>query len=357
MKRILCIIESLGSGGAERQMTSLAVMLKQHGYSVEVWYYIKSEFYLPYLKDNAVISRYLDDATQPEMRFFSLRKHICQFKPDTIISYSASASVMCCMMKMFGAKFNLIVSERNTTQIITNREKSRFFLFRWADHIVPNSHSQAVFIRNNFPKLSDKIKVITNFVDTDKFQPSPTRNDINEITRIIGVGRLMAQKNIIRFIEAISKVISKGIKLKVEWFGYDLKDSYSSECHKMVKDNGLDEIFEFRSPTSNIQQEYTKADVFCLPSLFEGFPNVLCEAMSCGIPVLCSRVCDNPDIVQEGDNALLFAPTSVDDMANKIETFINLSIADKIKMGKKSREIALTLFSKQNFLSKYFEII
>ena len=51
-KHILCLLESLGSGGAERQLTGLAVMLKQQGYEVEVWYYVKNEFYLPYLQEN-----------------------------------------------------------------------------------------------------------------------------------------------------------------------------------------------------------------------------------------------------------------------------------------------------------------
>ena len=62
MKRILCIIENLGSGGAERQITGLAVMLKQAGYQVEVWYYVKKEFYLSFLSENGVVCRYLEDA-------------------------------------------------------------------------------------------------------------------------------------------------------------------------------------------------------------------------------------------------------------------------------------------------------
>ncbi len=96
MKRILCLIESLGSGGAERQLTGLAVMLKQRGYEVEVWYYIKQEFYLPFLKENGVCVRYLSDAAKSWKRFFVLRKHIKAFKPDTIISYSASPSMIAC---------------------------------------------------------------------------------------------------------------------------------------------------------------------------------------------------------------------------------------------------------------------
>ena len=88
MKRILCLIENLGSGGAERQLTGLAVMLKQQGYEVEVWYYVKNEFYLPYLQDNGVEGRYLHKASNPQKRFFVLRKEIKAYNPDTIISYS-----------------------------------------------------------------------------------------------------------------------------------------------------------------------------------------------------------------------------------------------------------------------------
>ena len=72
MKRILCLIESLGSGGAERQLTGLAVMLKQHGYQVEVWYYVQKEFYVSYLLENGVVARFLIDAGNPYTRLFSI---------------------------------------------------------------------------------------------------------------------------------------------------------------------------------------------------------------------------------------------------------------------------------------------
>ena len=125
MKRILCFIESLGSGGAERQL--------------EVCYFIKKEFYLPYLKENGVNNIFLAEATNPSKRFFALRKHIKTFNPDSVISYSASPSMILCLFKLLGLKFNLIVSERSNTQKNTIREKLRFFLYRWAVFIVPNS--------------------------------------------------------------------------------------------------------------------------------------------------------------------------------------------------------------------------
>ena len=97
--------------------------------------------------------------------------------------------------------------------------------------------------------------------------------------------------------------------------------------------------------------------MFCLPSLYEGFPNTLCEAMSCGKPVLCSRVCDNPSIVSEGKNGLMFDPTNEGDMANTIKRFFDLPLVEKEKMGKMSRDISEKIFSEVSFIRKYIEII
>lgn len=357
MKRILCLIENLGPGGAERQLTGLAVMLKQHGYRVEVWYYVKNEFYLPYLQTNGVLGRYLPDAANAKKRFFTLRKHIRSYEPDTLISYSASPSMIACMLKRFGAKYHLIVSERNTTQQLGCNEIIRFFCYRWADVIVPNSQSQAIFINNSFPILHSKVRVITNFVDTEIFKPADQPTNIRDETSIVCVGRLMPQKNQPRFIEAIGKIVNLGYKLHVDWFGQGLKDSYFEECNKAIKDNNLEQIFLFHAPSSNIQVEYRKADVFCLPSLYEGFPNVLCEAMSCGKPVLCSRVCDNPNIVKEGENGLMFDPLNIEDMVNVIKNYIDLPKEKRIEMGRKSREIGVKMFSKESFINNYIKII
>ena len=357
MKKILCIIESLGSGGAERQLTGLAVMLKEQGYEVEVCYYIKKEFYLPFLEENGVKGVLLNEAANKYKRYFAIKRYIKEFKPDTVVSYSQSTSMITCLMKFLENKFKLIVSERNTTQKNTWREKIRFFLYKWADVIVPNSNAQGRFIKENYPGLEKKIQVITNFVDTDKFSPSNEEIPTHDTTNIICVGRLMPQKNIIRFIESISRIVNDGYKIHIDWFGQDLGDNYSEEVKLKNEENNLSSFFEFHPASSCIEKEYQKGDVFCLPSLYEGFPNVLCEAMSCGKPVLCSRVCDNPTIVSEGENGLMFNPLDVDDMAEVIEKYINLSEEKKKDMAIISRKIAVDMFSKKSFINKYISII
>ena len=357
MKYILCLIESLGSGGAERQIAGLAVMLKQHGFKVEVCYYVKKEFYLSYLLENGVGHCFLENASNPIKRFFAIKKHIREYRPDTVISYSASPSMIACFLKLLGAKFNLIVSERNTTQKMDRREKLRFFLYKWANHIVPNSQSQGAFIDKHYPNLSKKLKVITNYVDTDLFVPLDSVIPEHDDLRIICVGRLMPQKNILLFMEAISRVLNDGYNIHVDWYGQDLKDDYSKKCHHTLKFLNLSNVFVFHAPSSNIHNEYCSSDVFCLPSLYEGFPNVLCEAMSCGMAVLCSRICDNPNIVKEGENGFLFNPHDSRDIANIIELYLSLEPDRKIEMAHKGRERAVNLFSRDCFIEHYISIL
>ena len=357
MKKILCLIATLGSAGAERQMSGLAAMMKKSGYEVEVWYYIRKEFYRPFLEENGVTCRYVAEASSSKKRFWALSKRIRQFDPDVVISYSKATNMITSMMRLLGSKFRLIVSERNTTQKIDASTRLKFFLYRWADVIVPNSHSQEKFIINTYPQLRKKTKAITNFVDTDVFVPAEQPHHSPEKIRIICVGRLAPQKNVTTFLKAMSIVAQRSNTIKVDWFGHDFADDYAWNCYESVEKLGLADNFEFHPATADIVTEYQKSDIFCLPSLYEGFPNVLCEAMCCGLPVLCGNVCDNPYIIEEGKNGLLFNPKSAEDIAEKILEICNLSVEDRTIMGERSLTIAKEKFSKKIFIEKYISLI
>lgn len=355
MPKILFLIESIGSGGAERQLTGLAVMLKQEGYEVEVCYYVNKDFYLSYLEDNNVSTCFLKQANNKYRRFFALRRHIRDYTPDTVISYSASPSMIACLLKGLGAPFKLIVSERNTTQVIDNRERIKFCLYKWADCVIPNSYSQKGFIQNHFPNLLGKVKVITNFVDLDYFSPR-IKKEIHKPLKMVCVGRVFPQKNVLLFLDVVKRIKDIGANLRIEWYGRT-EGEYAEQCIRKVKTLKLEDFFSFKGAIKNIRDVYRDSDVFCLPSLFEGFPNVLCEAMSCGLPVLCSKVCDNASIAQEGLNGFLFNPEDVNDMTNTILRFLRLSENTMSFMGLKSREIALGLFSSEVFINEYLKII
>ena len=352
MHKIICLIESLGSGGAERQMSGLAVLLKRQGYDVEVWTYYPNDFYLPTLQDADVKYRYIAQAQARNKRILVLRRELMQANPDTVIAYLDQACIVACIIKMLGAKFKLIVSERNTTQKIAFRERLKFFFYRFADYVVPNSHTQTDFIAKHFPSLRNKLQCITNFVDTDKFCP-PEVMIANDPIQILTVARIMPQKNIINYIKAVRMAVDKGCKFRVDWYGQATDAEYYKLCMQTVRDNNLEDIFHFHEPERDIVKYYQRADVFCLPSIYEGYPNVICEAMCCGLPILCSNVCDNPRIVEQGVNGYMFEPLDVVQIAEIIKRYFDSSQNDKLRMGDRSRKIAIELFSSDVFVAKY----
>ena len=227
--------------------------------------------------------------------------------------------------------------------------------YKYAEAIVPNSSSQAEFICANFPFLKSKVHPITNFVDTEIFKPG-SKSMRGKPLRILSVGRVTEQKNVLRYIEAIYRIRLKGIDVQVNWFGERFKDYYE-KCSEKIRKYRLESVFRFFDASKDIALQYAEADVFCLPSVYEGFPNVICEAMSCGLPILCSNICDNPNIVKEGFNGLLFNPLSIDDMVSSIEKFDKMDSLTKKQMGDASRRLALNNFSSTSFVHKYIQLI
>ena len=357
--KILCLSQSIGPGGAERQLTGLAVMLKNLGYEVIVITYSKNEFYIPLLVENGVEYKCIDKALSKIRRLPELFKTLKKYSPDVVISYEDGPNFVSCLSRIWGRKFKLIVSERNTNQNVklTLRDIIKFNLYRKADYVVCNSFTQTNYIDNYFPVLAKKNLTITNFTDTNVFFPAKSINNENTI-QCICVGRIVPQKNVHLFINAIGMLKEKGYLLKIRWYGNIVySDPYSKICLDLIKENNLQEIFIFKRPTKKIQEEYQKSDLFCLPSLHEGYPNVLCEAMSSGLPVLCSNISDNPMLIETGVNGFIFDPKDKNEIVSSFIKFFSLSESDKKQIGIANRSKALSIFSKEVFLKKYLKLI
>lgn len=352
--RVLLLIDSLGSGGAQRQMVGLAKLLQEKDYQIMVIYYHPLYFFKNYLDKFHVPNEYVTGAENKVKRFFLIAKAIQKHLPDVVISYLDAPNMIACLLKVLGMKFRLIIGERNTTQFLNRHERIKFLFLKEADVIVPNSISQERFIITHYPSFRDKVHTITNFVDFDIFHPGHNKKN-HSLLNIIGAGRLESQKNIGCLIKATKLVIDQGYNICVDWYGR--KTSLIREFEMMIEKLEIDDVFTFHEQTQAIHDRYQEADLFCLPSIFEGFPNVLCEAMACGLPVICSDVCDNAFIMEDGANGYLFNPKDPHDLAGRIIQYITIPEEEKILMGKKSRELAEQKFGKDAFVDKYIKLI
>lgn len=354
MKKVLCLIDSLASGGAQRQMVGLAQLLKQKGYEVKVVTYYDIPFYLQQLQETNVDYEYVPCRAGVLDRLRRIGRTIKRFEPDTVISYLDTPNILACLLHITNKRrWRLIVSERNTTQRLLLRDRFKFALYRFADYIVSNSFSQGDVIANHFPQLIKKSQVITNFVDTDVFCPG-IKTD-SKVLRIIGVGRILKQKNIPMLIEAVNNVYHINQQLRVDWYGQKF-DSYE-KCMQLIKQYGLENIFAFHDACSNIIVKYQESDLFVLPSIYEGFPNVLCEAMSCGLPVIATDVCDNGRIVRHEKNGYLIPSGDANQLGERLLQFMKLSVEQRNVMGETSRDIAVELFSRKTFVKEYIKLL
>lgn len=356
MKKILLTTENLGSGGAERQICGLASMLTKVGFPCRLITYVENQFYEPYLRQHGVDYQFVPELWNKKTRVFKAAKYVRQYKPDVVISFLPSVNKTMCLAKLF-FKAKLMVSERNNNTCITRSDKMLFNLYRMADAIVPNSNSQGKFICKNFPFLSKKVHPIINFVDVNRFTPSetPVRNNT---LRIVTVARYTQQKNGLTYLKAVRMAKDMGLNVHFDWYG-DKKHNaaYFAEIEKEYQQLDIADYLTLHDPKQKIEEEYRKADIFCLPSLFEGYPNVVAEAMSCGLPILCSNVYENPYIVEEGVNGFLFDPKKPEAIANAIKKMVRLSYENRQEMGKRNRQLCLKRNTEEAFLKSYVELI
>lgn len=353
--KILLFIDNLGAGGAQRQLVGLARMLANRGYNVSVAYYQPDVFFERDLTACGVEAFQIGQTSCKISSFISIYKFFKKTKPVVVISYLESPSMITCALRMIGLRFKLIVSERNTNVKYTLRDKIRFQLFRKADYVVPNSYSQEKFLNEHGPFLKNKIRTITNFCSLLANEVKDKKK--HNIVEISVVASIWPPKNTINFINALKILKDKGLIFHVSWYGKIGQTPYLQECECLITEYELSDYISLLDKTKDIAEVYRNSDYFCLPSFYEGTPNVICEAICMSLPVICSDVCDNPIYVHQGENGFLFNPNDEKDIASKLECALALSQDDYSNFSNMSRKIAEQYLSESMFISKYESLI
>jgi len=356
-KRIVCIIESLGPGGAERQLAYLAALLKRSGEDVELWTYYPNDFNKEILDKNGVKYRYLSAAQNKLKRLFIIKKALRKHHADVVISYLDTCSMTMCAIKMLGARFRLIVSERSSTSKLDKHAKLKYWFYKKASYIVPNSYSECDFIKKNIPILAGRTKTIVNYVDVDRFLPMEKPVDSSRVLHLIGVGRISDAKNLLMLAEAIAILNTNETVVTIDWFGDTTDYQLREKLTQKTNDLKITSDFVLHEQDKQIEKLYPKYEAFCLASIYEGFPNVICEAMSCGLPVICSDVCDNGYLVEDGVNGIVFNPNQVEDIVKAIKLYVSEIRPVRNEVGKRNRSKIKQICSRESFVEQYKELI
>ena len=161
------------------------------------------------------------------------------------------------------------------------------------------------------------------------------------------ISSLTPEKNHKIVVELLPMIENSNIKLLIVGDG-PLQESLTN----LVVSSNLEEIITFCGRQENIVEFLSVIDVFLLPSLSEGLPMAMLEAMSCEKPVIATDVGGNSEIIAEGVSGFLVPPKDIKAMAEKFAFFYHNRKLGKV-MGQKGREHVVKSFSVQEMTRKY----
>lgn len=218
-------------------------------------------------------------------------------------------------------------------------------VFRGADRAVVTTEAMKSVLLEEYRVPVEKVNVIPNYVLTDSFRPSAVGN--RKRPRIGFVGRLDAQKNLIMLLQAISAL---DVELLIVGEG-----PQKAELVAWASRGVADVRFVGNRPHSELPALLNNCDLFVLPSLHEGHPKALLEAMSCGLPVIGARVPGIQELIVDGVNGLLSEPEAED-----LRAAIRRLLGDKSlrrRLGRKARAFVVENFSLQQVLHMEFTLL
>jgi glycosyltransferase involved in cell wall biosynthesis len=188
-----------------------------------------------------------------------------------------------------------------------------------ATEVWPNSYSMKEYMLGEKLVRKEKVKIIgkgsTNGIDISRFSKKNLKSEIllkvgesirfsKIATRLLFIGRMVKDKGIEELIEVFGK-IEKTYNIQLILIGpYEIDlDPISEEARNVIKHN---ENIQHISWSDNVEYYMSIADIFIFPSHREGFPNVLLQAGAMDLPIVCSDIPGNIDIIKEAETGKLF---------------------------------------------------
>lgn len=211
------------------------------------------------------------------------------------------------------------------------------FIFTHLIAYALNSSDRTIAVSENLAEKmksmhvdKNKISVLRNAVDTDRFKPMKNREirnvyGINEKTLLIlFVGYLDDFKGIFELINAFYEIKKENRNTLLMMVGTGPK---KSELNERISKLGLENsvILTGKISPIDIHKYYQAADIFVLPSYTEGGgpPLVVLEAMACGVPVIVSDVGGMPEVIKDGENGFVVPVKNEEDLVKKLNVLIN----------------------------------
>lgn len=238
--------------------------------------------------------------------FWRLWQLLRRVRPDILHTWMFHANIPGRVLGWLAGVSLIISSERTMGQEGWGRRFLNRLTSPLADRIICVSQNVADFAQHVIGLPAAKLVVIPNGIDIGSFPPPPNRPMPAAECMTIGyVGRLQKVKGVNFLIAAFAQLVAQHPKLQLQIVG-DGSERHALESQ--VQQLGLTNNVQFLGTRQDVAALYPTFDLFVLPSLWEGMPNVLLEAMACGVPLVATNTGGTPEVVEHGKTGILVPP-------------------------------------------------
>lgn len=303
--KIVQVMPEFGLAGAETMCENLTYELVKLGHQVTI--ISLYDFHSPItdrLENSGIRIIYLNK--KPGLDFSMIFKLLKVFKEENtdvihthryVMQYAIPAAVLAGVRRRVHTVHNVAKQENSYLARKLN------YLFYKINRVVPVALSNLIkkTIIIEYGLKPESIPVILNGIDLSKCIVKKDY-DIDNCFKVLHIGRFSEQKNHNMLIKAFGEFCKKAPNSVLQLIGDGEK---KEEIKQLVANLGISDKVEFLGLKENVYKYLNTADVFVLPSLYEGMPMTLIEAMGTGLPIIATNVGGIPDMLVSGVEALI----------------------------------------------------
>ncbi len=351
--RLLFVIDSFGSGGAQRQMVQLALGLTDAGHRVEFFVYVTRHDHFRRLIDDAGIAvhEYEKSSRYSLSVLTRLARVMWEGRFDLVLAYLTTpglyAEAAGQLNQLRGVRTPVVVSERGPLPHVSLKLRLMLGAHRFAEHIVTNSQNNREQLLSVWPTLRDRTSVIYNGIDLTLFAPGGAPDPpVPRQLAILAIGTLLPTKDAIVLVEALAlHRDAHGWTPTVNWVGklapLGGDEAYEQRVRARIDALHLGRSWIWMQERHDIPELLRKHDVLVHPSILEGLPNAVCEALASGLPVIAARIGDNEALVTDCVTGFLYPASDPEALVKCIAAFAALSAERRADMRSAAREFAV----------------
>ncbi len=305
--RVAAVIGQLTVGGAENQLCEFVRALDRRRYAPIVYSLAESHGGVDARLDAAGVPVRKIGALGIE-RARRLAQALAADQVQLIHSWLYIANTYAWACRHWGVRVPLVTSARNCKSQGIGHHVANVAAFRASARVIANSKQVREYIVRCYYVPAGRVDVVYNGVDTERFRPSGECGQ-GPVT-IVTAGRLVKQKNPRLFLTAAARLRRACGEVRFVMVG---DGPLRGMVVERARSLGIADAVELTGERLDWESVLKKADIFWLTSSWEGLPNVVMEAMACGLPVVATDVGGTRELFTNGREGFLARPDEAED--------------------------------------------